>query len=89
MMSLALQIARELRLRLGIMNPSDVVALRRGNIGMYWDGGHVALEEVMAVQTTILLHHRGVNPTLFTDKRLQLVGEPQLPYTETIGAAFI
>ena len=34
---------------------------------MYWDGGHVALEELLAMQTTLLLHHKGVNATLYTD----------------------
>lgn len=56
----------------GILNPSDVQALRHGWIGMYWDGGHIALEEVLAMQTTLLLQHVGLNRDLYTDpKRVQ------------------
>ncbi|CUG93464.1 Hypothetical protein, putative [Bodo saltans] len=55
----------------GMLNPSDVQALRHGWVGMYWDGGHIALEEVLAMQTTLLLHHVGLNKSLYTDaKRL-------------------
>jgi hypothetical protein len=50
----------------GILNPSDVLAIRRGWIGMYWDGGHIALEELMALQTTMLTQHVGLNRELFT-----------------------
>jgi len=53
--------------RAGILNPSDAVAVRQGYIGMYWDGGHVALEELLAMQTTLLLQHKGVNPALYRD----------------------
>ena len=55
--------------RAGILNPSDVEAVRKGYIGMYWDGGHIALEKLLAMQTTLLLHHKGVNPTLYTDSK--------------------
>jgi hypothetical protein len=51
----------------GILNPSDVEAMRRGWIGMYWDGGHIAVEEVLAMQTSLLVQHVGVNPKLYTD----------------------
>ena len=51
--------------RVGILNPSDVQAIRHGWIGMYWDGGHIALEELMALQTTMLTHHVGLNRDLF------------------------
>lgn len=57
----------------GILNPSDVQAIRHGWVGMYWDGGHIALEEVLAMQTTLLLHHVGLNRSLFTDPK-RLVG---------------
>eukprot|EP01012_Entosiphon_sulcatum_P027669 TRINITY_DN33366_c0_g1_i1.p1 TRINITY_DN33366_c0_g1~~TRINITY_DN33366_c0_g1_i1.p1 ORF type:complete len:419 (-),score=82.28 TRINITY_DN33366_c0_g1_i1:7-1263(-) len=53
----------------GILNPSDVQAIRQGRIGMFWDGGHVALEEILAMQTTLLLQHRGVNPALFSEPK--------------------
>ena len=38
-----------------ILNPSDPEAVRCGKMGMYWDGGHIALEEILALQTTLLL----------------------------------
>ena len=66
MMSLADHLSRKGH-KAGILNPSDIQAVREGYIGMYWDGGHVALEELLAMQTTLLLHHKGVNPTLYTD----------------------
>jgi hypothetical protein len=53
----------------GMLNPSDVQALRHGWVGMYWDGGHIALEEVLAMQTTLLLHHVGLNKALYTDPK--------------------
>ena len=49
----------------GILNPSDVEAVRKGHIGMFWDGGHIALEEIIALQTTLLLHHRSLNVSLW------------------------
>jgi hypothetical protein len=54
--------------RIGLLNPSDVQAMRHGWIGMYWDGGHIALEEVLAMQTTLLTHHVGLNPSLYSDE---------------------
>ena len=51
----------------GILNPSDVQAIRHGWVGMYWDGGHVALEELLATCTTLLLHHVGVCRELYED----------------------
>eukprot|EP01062_Namystynia_karyoxenos_P056731 TRINITY_DN47651_c0_g1_i1.p1 TRINITY_DN47651_c0_g1~~TRINITY_DN47651_c0_g1_i1.p1 ORF type:complete len:728 (+),score=138.14 TRINITY_DN47651_c0_g1_i1:104-2185(+) len=58
--------------RSAILNPSDPTAVRRGYVGMYWDGGHMALEEILALQTTLLLQHRGVNPELWEDRRRRL-----------------
>ena len=52
-------------LRAGIVNPSDVVALRTGSIGMYWDGGHVALEEVLFTQLLLCIQHRDLNEGLY------------------------
>lgn len=53
--------------RVGILNPSDWEALHRdhGHVGMYWSGGHVALEEVLALRSTLLLQNKGLNPALF------------------------
>ena len=63
---------RVLGLKAGVLNPSDCDALHpdRGYIGMYWDNGHVALEEMMALTTTLLFQHKGVNPGLFASDRL-------------------
>lgn len=57
----------EAGLHSGILNPSDAWAVRGGYIRMYWDGGDIALEEILAQQTTLLLQHWGVNPQLYTD----------------------
>ena len=67
MLSLAVTVCNKLGRRAGILNPSDVIAMRTGWMGMYWDDGHVALEELLAVQTTLLLHHRDVNADLYRD----------------------
>ena len=42
----------------GFLNPSDSKAVLDGAIGMYWLGRDIALEEVIAVQTTLLLHSK-------------------------------
>ena len=47
----------------GFLNPSDVQAVRQGAMGMFWFNGHIALEELLAVQTTLLLHHVDINPS--------------------------
>jgi hypothetical protein len=60
---------REMGLPSGILNPSDAQAVRGGFMGMYWDEGPFALEEMLAMQTTLLLQHRGVNPELYTDSK--------------------
>jgi hypothetical protein len=51
----------------GMLNPSDPIAVRSGYLGYQFDGGHAALEEILGLQTTLLLHHKGSNPTLYTD----------------------
>ena len=51
----------------GMLNPSDVVAVRHGHMGTYWDGGHIALEELLAVGTTLLTMHRALNPDLWNN----------------------
>ena len=57
----------------GILNPSDVQAIRHGWIGMYWDAGHVALEELLATCTTLLLHHVGLCRELYEDPKRQVL----------------
>lgn len=59
--------------RAGVLNPSDWQALHPdiGAIGLNWDSGHIALEEVMATKTTLLFQHKGMNPELFTPARLR------------------
>jgi hypothetical protein len=48
----------------GILNPSDACAVRGGYLGMFFDGGSgtFALEELLALQTTLLASHVGFNP---------------------------
>lgn len=77
MVSLASYITNKLNLLAGILNPSDVLALRNGTMGVFWDEGEdIALEEVLAVQTTLLLQHVGINPSIFTPENVQRVEEP-------------
>eukprot|EP01006_Ploeotia_vitrea_P016252 TRINITY_DN46818_c0_g1_i1.p1 TRINITY_DN46818_c0_g1~~TRINITY_DN46818_c0_g1_i1.p1 ORF type:complete len:460 (+),score=77.67 TRINITY_DN46818_c0_g1_i1:21-1400(+) len=73
MISLADYLSRKDK-AVGVLNPSDVQAIKQGYLGMFWDGGHVALEEIIAMQTTLLLQHRGLNPALYdnTDRRMQM-----------------
>ena len=49
----------------GVLNPSDAQAVRQGTMGMYWHYGHIALEELLAVQTTLLMQHIDINPALW------------------------
>lgn len=63
-----LSLARELavrNVRTAFLNPSDARAVRQGRMGMYFLGSHIALEEVLAVQTTILLQHWDINHDLW------------------------
>jgi hypothetical protein len=48
----------------GLLNPSDATAVRAGYLGMYFDGGSgtIAVEELLALQTTLLMGHVGLNP---------------------------
>jgi hypothetical protein len=61
MLDLALHLSRA-DFRAGILNPSDADAVLRGSIGMYWLGHHIAFEELLAVQTTLLLQHKDFDP---------------------------
>lgn len=71
-----LQIAAALEgykgLRTGILNPSDAQAVRQGFMGMYWTGWDIAVEELIAVQTTLLLQHCDVNENLWKNTELHL-----------------
>lgn len=52
----------------GLLNPSDPLAVRAGYVGMFWDGGaSIGMEELLAVQTTLLTQHKGPNPDLWQD----------------------
>lgn len=56
MLSLAETITRnEPNSKVGILNPSDAQAVREGKIAMYWNHGHIALEELLGLYTTMLL----------------------------------
>lgn len=63
MLDIALTMAKSNE-KVGILNPSDPMAVRSGYLGMFWDGGmgQYALEEVLALQTTLLAGHCGFNP---------------------------
>ena len=57
----------QIECRSGMLNPSDVMAVRGGWIGCYFDGGHIALEELLAVGTTALTMHRSLSPNLWAN----------------------
>lgn len=52
----------------GLLNPSDPLAVRAGYLGMHWEGGRgtYALEELLALRTTLLMGHAGLNPGPWT-----------------------
>lgn len=79
MVSLALTVAERWKLRPGILNPSDVVALRTGALGMYWRPGpsqHIAFEETLFVQTSLFAHHIDLNPALYDASRVTVLPRP-------------
>ena len=63
----------------GILNPSDAEAVRKGCMGMYLHGKHIALEEVLAVQTTLMLQHIDMNKRLWYDLKRSLFPVPDIP----------
>lgn len=69
-LSVAEFLARAKGHRVALLNPSDVYAVRKGHIGMFFDGGgHVALEELLGVATTaVLTMHRRLNPDLWSQE---------------------
>ena len=68
MLGIALYLAQEGK-PAAILNPSDVEAVRQGSMGMYWYHGPAAVEELLAVQTTLLLQHIDMNPELWSDRK--------------------
>ena len=50
----------------GILNGTPYLQTDRAPAA---DNGHIAVEELVALQTTLLLHHRGSNPELYTNEK--------------------
>ena len=76
-------LGREYGVRAGLLNASDAHAVRQGFLGMYFDGGDAALEEQLAVQTSMLLQHRAINPKLYDDPtRRHAVDLPPMSNTQ-------
>lgn len=66
MLEVAHGIQTHLVKRTGILNPSDLESVQKGWLGCYWlNGRHVAMEEVLGVQTTLMLHRPEFNPDLW------------------------
>lgn len=65
--------------RCGILNPSDAQAVLQGSMGMYWLGKDIAVEELLAVQTTLLFQHRDLNPDLWNNKDMSRLRSVSLP----------
>jgi hypothetical protein len=59
------------------LNPSDKKAVLGGSLGLYWLGGHIALEELIAVQTTLLLQHKSFNPEAWSKHSSAIDGLPE------------
>ena len=62
--------------RVGLLNPSDVQAVSQGKIGMFWYSGDVALEEILALSTTVLFQHVDLNPDLWKNPQRHVALEP-------------
>ena len=65
------------RIKSGFLNPADVVALRTGFMGMDWDDGPVAFEQIVAMETTLLLQYIGANPEAWQRDRIDIVTPPE------------
>jgi hypothetical protein len=67
----AVTIARILALQefhTGILNPCSAATVRGGHVGARWEGPErTASEDALGTQTTLVLHHRTLNPELYTD----------------------
>lgn len=60
----------------GILNPSDVVGTRCGYLGNGFDRVYYALEEILALQTTLLAGHRDICTSLWkhqNSKQIEMV----------------
>ena len=74
MLDLADQLDRLVPGKIGVWNPSDPLAVHLGGIGQQWEMGHIALEEIIALQTTLLAANIGFNPHPWkTGERVQFV----------------
>lgn len=69
MLSVSAELARRTDGGVCALNPSDAEATRLGRIGMFFDGGHIALEEYIAVATTVLTMNRYLDPDLWNTNR--------------------
>lgn len=67
--------------RVGLLNPSDPLAVRAGYLGMFWDNGNFRVEELLALRTTLLLGHRDVATTLWNGGEPELMDDPKIPWT--------
>ena len=60
-----------------------------GAIGMYWLGHHIAVEELLAVATTMVTMNISINPDLWTDpkRRIELPNQarPGVLRIRTVG----
>lgn len=72
MLDIAEELVDRQILRTGILHPSTAPAVRQGFLGGRWYKGPIGMEELLAVQTTVLLHHRDVNEDLWVNRPLVL-----------------
>ena len=62
MVGLAQSISEQLNEKSGILNPSDVLAVRKGRMGMHWYHGHIALEQAILGSNAERLRPRSLWP---------------------------
>jgi hypothetical protein len=78
----AVTIARVLKLRgfeTGILNPCGAATVLGGHVGARWEGaGRTASEDALGTQTTLVLHHRTLNPALYADPARWLPFPPRV-----------
>ena len=68
--------------KVALLNPSDVYAVCMGNIAMFFDGGHIAVEELYGVHCTILLQHEKLNKDLWTNENRRINLTPEFKGAE-------
>lgn len=72
--TLADHLARHTTSPPGLLNPADPLAVRAGYMGMFWDGGmNPGAEELLALQSTLLVQHKGPNPSLWQNPERHIV----------------